>query len=152
MEPEEYWKERYETLEEELKEMKKDCRETHANVAKDISKTIDSIHSLAREVNGKMSAVRDCMDEIKFGNEKSHSEIQLGIAKNSSKQKWYIITVLVSVIVLILSSWANFVYNRIGVKQTSIEAQKVLKSDSDLEKQLQDFLEAQHDKKEQIKK
>jgi hypothetical protein len=133
MEPEEFLKERCEILEEEIREMKKDCRETHAEVSRDMAKTVESIHVLAREVNGKMTKVHESIGDLK-----------VGIEQNSNKQKWYVITVLVSIIILLLTSIGNFVYNREEVsKRVNLDAQKFQKLDSGLEKQLSDFLEVQ---------
>ena len=142
MEPEEFLKERCENLEEELREMKKDCREIHAEVSRDVAKTVESIHVLAREVNGKMTKVHE-----------SISDLKVGIEQNSNKQKWYIITVLVSIIILLLTSIGNFVYNREeSSRRVSVETQRFQKLDSGLERQSQDFHEAQRNEKEQGKK
>ncbi len=142
MEPEEFLKDRQEILEEELREMKKDCREIHAEVSRDMAKTVESIHVLAREVNGKMTKVHE-----------SISVLSINIEKNSNKQKWYVITVLVSIIILLLTSIGNFVYNREETnKRVTIETQRFQKLDSDLGKQSNGFLGVQTHEKEQGKK
>lgn len=155
MEPDNFWKERYTDLEEEIREMQKDCRETHAEVTKDMVKTVESVHTLAREVNGKMTSVKDSINDIKVGLE--HSQ---------NKQKFYVITVLVSIILLLLSTFGNIMYNSVYNNREVKEARKVEQASTDMNtnlgdmninleatnKLLKNFLEANKNEKRSIPK
>ena len=127
---EEFLKERYERLEDDIKEMNRNCRETHSEVSQNFTRTIESVHMLAREVNGKVTQIHTSINGLK-----------VDVERNQNKQKFYVITVLVSVIILILSSFGGFVYNHIEHKQD------IIQQNATLEKKIDSILEAHGIKK-----